>query len=165
MATQTVALTRSDGSGSPVSVRLTFTHEENDPSGNRSRWSYRAEIVNGSGSVFGAVSWSLAGAHGASGNANLPAGATITVASGDIWINHATDGTLTTYLTFAVSSTNYYIGSGQVRIDATAPRIIRGPRIRVNGTWRNTIAYVRVGGAWRQATPYVRVGGSWRAAG
>lgn len=35
-------------------------------------------------------------------------------------------------------------------------------RVRINGEWKNALAYVRVNGQWKEATPYVRINGQWK---
>jgi hypothetical protein len=41
---------------------------------------------------------------------------------------------------------------------------LAGAKVRVNGVWRDAVAYVRVNGVWKQAIPYVRVNGAWKDA-
>lgn len=48
---------------------------------------------------------------------------------------------------------------------AVSVLVVCGPRILVNGVWRNTIAYVRDAGVWKVAVPYVRDDGTWKVAG
>lgn len=44
-------------------------------------------------------------------------------------------------------------------------RIPRGPRVKDNGVWRNTILYVKDNGVWRIAIPYVKDNGTWKIGG
>lgn len=45
------------------------------------------------------------------------------------------------------------------------PRIPRGPRVKVAGVWRNTVAYMRVAGIWKIVVPYVKSAGAWKVGG
>ena len=40
--------------------------------------------------------------------------------------------------------------------------VLGSPRVLLNGTWRNTEAYVRYNGVWKLAVPYVKVNGVWK---
>ena len=44
-------------------------------------------------------------------------------------------------------------------------RTLSGPRVKVGGTWRLSMAYVKVSGTWRPALVYVKVSGTWRLVG
>lgn len=80
---------------------------------------------------------------------------------------HAADGSLAAFTCSATINTNHTsIGDGSVSFTEPAPpRIARGPRVNVGGTWKNSVAYVNVAGVWKVATPYVNVGGVWKVAG
>lgn len=80
---------------------------------------------------------------------------------------HNADGTLAAFTSSATINTDHgSIGDGSVSFNVPAPaRIPRGPRVRVAGTWENTVAYVRVAGVWKVAIPYVNVAGTWKVAG
>lgn len=61
-------------------------------------------------------------------------------------------------------------GNGAVNESATVsfndfPAIPRGPRVKVAGVWKNTVAYVKVAGVWKIAIPYVKVAGIWKIGG
>lgn len=44
-------------------------------------------------------------------------------------------------------------------------RIPRGPRVKDNGVWKNTILYVKDNGTWKIAIPYVKDNGTWKIGG
>lgn len=88
---------------------------------------------------------------------------TIILSSGTRTLTHDADGTLTAAISAGVSG--LVLGSASMSGTIELDRIPRGPRVRVSGTWRNTVAYVRVSGSWRIAIPYVRVSGTWRVGG
>ena len=49
--------------------------------------------------------------------------------------------------------------------DVKSYLVVCGPRVLVNGSWRNTVAYVNVNGVWKTAIPYVNVSGTYKVAG
>lgn len=88
---------------------------------------------------------------------------TLIIASGRTRIDHDSDGTKSVEMVAAVSGLP--IGDARVEGTLTFDRIPRGPRVRYNGSWRNTLAYVRASGVWRIVVPYVRVNGTYRIGG
>ncbi len=43
--------------------------------------------------------------------------------------------------------------------------VVCGPRVRKDGVYKNTVAYVKVNGVWSIAIPYVKISGAWTVAG
>ena len=83
---------------------------------------------------------------------------------GNARIYHNPDGTGGYF--FVASSRLNGLGEAIVSTGVRSlPRIPRGPRVRANGVYRNTIAYVKVNGVWRLAIPYVRTAGAWKLSG
>lgn len=79
---------------------------------------------------------------------------------------------LTTTLTNLTPGATYWVriaaknsqGTGAYSSAASA-MLYAGPRINVNGTWKNSVAYINVNGVWKIAIPYVNVNGVWKIAG
>ena len=120
--------------------------------------------VRGRALSNGVVLWNVNGT-----NMSLTQGQTRTIGTWDRWITHNLDGTKTIavrgeFRTITQGPT-WAFPATTVTGDHALPRIPRGPRVRHNGTWRNTMLYVRHGSRWRQAICYVRHGGRWRQAG
>ena len=44
-------------------------------------------------------------------------------------------------------------------------KTLASAKVKVNGVWKDAIAYVKVNGVWVQAIPYVRVSGVWEPCG
>lgn len=78
-------------------------------------------------------------------------------------IAHNSDGTMTLNITTSIAGDT--LGSSSPNVSVTLARIPRGPRVKDNGTWRNTIMYVKDNGTWRIAIPYVKDNGTWRIGG
>jgi len=116
--------------------------------------------MSGSANVDGSV-WSVSGQ-----NWDFTGGTpkTVTWTSGSKTITHGADGTKTINWGATVTLGSS-VGKATISQSLTLPRIPRGPRVRVSGTWRNTVAYVRQGGTWKIAIPYARQGGTWKVAG
>lgn len=84
--------------------------------------------------------------------------------AGYFTIQHNPDGLLpgSSLACFA----NYaLLGYTEVWQSQYAPRIPRGPRVNVDGVWRNTVAYVHKGDGWQIAIPYVHNGSGWQIGG
>lgn len=84
-------------------------------------------------------------------------------------ITHNSDGTKTVPVSadFKTDTQGYSWSVPYLAVSGNfaLTRIPRGPRVRHNGVWRNTVAYVRVAGVWKIAVPYVRSGGVWKIGG
>lgn len=119
--------------------------------------------ANGSNSWWGDVDGSIGSSSGFAYDFRGSTPNTLTWASGTKTISHADDGTKTVY--FSSGSGLVNLGSAGASGSLALPRIPRGPRVKVAGTWRNSVAYVKVGGVWRIAIPYVKSGGTWRIGG
>lgn len=78
-------------------------------------------------------------------------------------IAHDSDGTKTLTITSSIAGDT--LGSSSPNVTITLPRIPRGPRVKDNGVWRNTIMYVKDNGVWRIAIPYVKDNGTWKIGG
>lgn len=78
----------------------------------------------------------------------------------DVVVPHDDDGTIDPIQ--LRMRCNYGSIDDSATASLTVPSIPRGPRVKVDGVWRPSVAYVRVDGVWRVAVPYVRVGGVWR---
>ena len=79
------------------------------------------------------------------------------------WVNHGTDGSQSVFFSFTFNGAGGTpLGNAYGEDSIALTRILRGPRVRSGGSWRNSVAYVRTGGTWRTAVPYVRSGGAWR---
>ena len=149
-------------------ARLTCNYVSTDIAGNRTKWSWKAEFIN-SGGVWGdGNEWRLRGfAIKSWADFYIPSGSsTILLGEGEFWKYHEPDGTYDTenfYLDIA--STNPYVGNGTATLAISPPLIPRGPRVRYNGTWRNTVAYAKVSGTWKTVVPYANVSGTWKVGG
>jgi hypothetical protein len=34
--------------------------------------------------------------------------------------------------------------------------------VKINGVWKQAIAYVKIAGTWKTATPYINIAGVWK---
>lgn len=87
------------------------------------------------------------------------------IATGSLTFSHNPDGT---FPVFNVAHNIWwqYLGiQVGTSINYEVARIPRGPRVRYNNQWRNTVAYVNQGGTWKIAVPYVNQSGTWRIGG
>lgn len=95
--------------------------------------------------------------------------ADLTVVSGTRTITHGSDGTKTGVgFTGGGPSPSTSSGFPTATISGGTfdlPRIARGPRVKVAGAWKNSIAYVKVTGVWHIAIPYVKKAGAWVVGG
>lgn len=133
-------------------------------------WSLRARSTGGSPTwSASAQSWSVnIGGFTNSGTWTLDfrnGVVQIIVASSTWVIEHNNDGTKTLTSSGTLITDHTSFGRGTASGSVVLDRIPRGPKVRYNGAWRDTIAYVRSGGTWRNAVPYVKVGASWKPAG
>ena len=78
-------------------------------------------------------------------------------------IAHNSDGTMTLNITTSVNGGG--LGTSSPNISVTLTRIPRGPRVKDNGVWKNTILYVKDNGVWKIAIPYVKDNGTWKIGG
>lgn len=164
---------KSTNNGYELIVRSTLLSQ--DVPNNRSRVETRIQIrsifarafnstVTGKMVSNGSTLWSVSRQQ-----MSLSQGVTRTLATVEQWVNHNNDGTKAVAVRGEfktdIQSGTWAFPSTTVTGTHTLPRIPRGPRVRHNGVWRNTMIYVRDGGRWRQAICYVRHASKWRQAG
>lgn len=132
-------------------------------------WSLRARSTGGSPTWSGdSQSWSVnIGGYTYSGTWVLDFRSTslIIVAGRTTNVVHNVDGTRVLSSSGTLTTNHSNFGSGTAGGTLTLDRIPRGPKVRYNGAWRDTIAFVKDGATWRQAVPYVKSGASWKPAG
>ena len=157
-------------------LRVAVALDSTDVANNATKWDFslRVENVKGSSATWSGVQTDYSiNIGGQTFSGTTPAGAFDFRDGADYhnirlgttgWIAHNADGTKTLSFSGRVDDAHIF-GDARASGSIVAPRIPRGPRVRVNGVWRNTVAYVRVGGVWRIAIPYVRQSGTWRVAG
>lgn len=117
--------------------------------------------MSGSAVVNGTTVWSVSG-----DDWSFVGGSPMTVRYLNIvrTIAHDDEGEKT--VSFSATTTlGSSVGKASVSGSLKLPKIPRGPRVRVSGSWKNTMAYVRVSGSWKLAIPYIRSGGVWKIAG
>jgi len=169
----TVYVAKTSGSG-PFYVDLSVTTNSQNIAANTSsvHWAIYARLASSGWPTWSGStqSWSvnIAGAV-RSGSWILdfrPGDAkSILIAQGDVTVTHNSDGSKSFNPSGTLTTNHSSFGSGTASGSYTLPDIPRGPRVRVSGTWQNTVAYVRVSGVWRVAIPYVRTGGVWKVGG
>ena len=83
----------------------------------------------------------------------------------DVQVPHNPDGTrgaVTLYMTLAYIDEPYAEWTAPFN---DFPAIPRGPKVKHNGTWKNTVPYVKHNGSWKIAIPFVKQSGSWKNSG
>lgn len=104
------------------------------------------------------------------GSKSMSGGSLTLLGAKTIAIPHNTDGTRSDLVIqgFCDAATNAtYVPENTTANTnvVTLPRIPRGPRVKDNGVWRNTILYVKDNGTWKVAVPYVKDNGTWKIGG
>lgn len=88
----------------------------------------------------------------------------ITLLSTSRWFDHNSDGTLTVLCKSDLIDISV-LGTSQISFNYELPRIPRGPKVKIDGEWKNTVAYMKVDGEWVIGIPYVKDDGTWKIGG
>lgn len=85
---------------------------------------------------------------------------------GDLKVPHGSDGTRgAVTLRMKVETADRDLSGEWTASFNDFPSIPRGPRVRHNGAWRNTVAYVKHNGTWKIAIPHAKASGAWKVSG
>lgn len=104
------------------------------------------------------------------GNLSLPGfNSELLLSASGMVVAHNIDGTgsasASADFRSTVNTQSWHVPQLNVSGSIGLSRIPRGPRVRSNGQWRNTIPYVKHNGQWRIAIPYTKHGGQWKIGG